>query len=209
MKLDALGFSDRAGVRRGANADVGRSRGPGCMNCIVHLNGWPGSGKRTIGSILAARLGARLLDVHVILNPAEALFERDDPLHAALREGVRSLVLDYAAKLASGMSLILTDPLAADEADITLFERFRDLAAQRNARLVSIVLDIGLGENLRRLQTPSRAEHRKLTRPDVLLRMRDRYELLRPQGTEIMTLDITHLSADDAAACILEWIRPA
>ena len=178
------------------------------MNCVIHLNGWPGSGKRTIGAILAARLGARLLDVHVILNPAEALFERDDPLHAALRDGVRSLVLDYAVKVASGTSLILTDPLATDDADRTLFERFRDLAAKRNARLASIVLDIGLEENLRRLQMPSRAEHRKLTRPDVLLRMRDRYELLKPQGVEIMTLDITHLSADEAAARILEWIRP-
>ena len=179
------------------------------MNCIIHLNGWPGSGKRTIGAILAAQIGARLLDVHVMLNPAEALFERDDPLHAALRDGVRSMVLDYAAKLAPGTSLVLTDPLAADEAGVTLFKRFQDLAAQRNARLLSIVLDIGLGENLRRLETPSRAEHRKLTRPDVLLRMRDRYELLQPQGAEIMTLDITHLSADEAAARILEWIRPA
>lgn len=179
------------------------------MNCVVHLNGWPGSGKRTIGAILAIRLGARLLDAHVMLNPAEALFERDDPLHAALRDDVRSLVLDYAAKLAPGMSLVLTDPLAADEADMALFGRIRDLAVQRNARLAPIVLDITPGENVRRLQTPSRAEHRKLTRPDVLLRMRDRYELLRLQGTETMTLDITHLSADEAAARILEWIRPA
>ena len=107
------------------------------------------------------------------------------------------------------MSLILTDPLAADEAGIALLERFRDRSAKRSARLISVVLDIGFGENLRRLQTPSRAEHRKLTRPDVLLRMWDRYELLRRQGAEIMSLDITHLSADDAAARMVEWIRPA
>lgn len=144
-----------------------------------------------------------------MLNPAEALFERNDPRHTALYDAVRSRVLDYAAKLALGTSLVLTDPLADDKAGAALFGRFRDLAAQRGARLLSVRLDITPEENLRRLQTPSRAEHRKLTRPDVLLPMRDRCALLRPQGAEIMTLDVTHLSAEGAAARTLEWIGPA
>ena len=55
---------------------------------------------------------------------------------------------------------------------------------------------------------PSRAEHRKLTRPDVLLHMRDRYELLSPQGAETLPLDTTHLSAEEAAARISEWMGP-
>lgn len=65
-----------------------KSRDSSRMNLIVHLDGRPGSGKRTIGAILAARSGARLLDVHVMLNPAEAPFEHDDPLHATLYEAV-------------------------------------------------------------------------------------------------------------------------
>ncbi len=178
------------------------------MNCIVHLNGWPGSGKRTVGAVLAAKSGARLLDVHVMLNPAEALFERDDPLHAALREAVRSLVMDHAAKLAPGMALILIDPLADDTAGAALFNQFQDLATRRGARLLSVRLEITPEENIRRLQTPSRAEHRKLTRPDILLHMRDRYELLRPQRADAMTIDVTHLSAEAAATRILEWIGP-
>ena len=186
------------------SASRAKGRDPSRMNCVVHLNGWPGSGKRTISAILAARGGARLLDVHVMLNTAEALFERDDPLHAAPYDAVRSLVLDYAAKLAAGTSLVLTDPLADDRAGAALFGRFRDLATRRGACLLSVLLDIMPEENVRRLQTPSRAEHRKLTRPDVLLHMRDRYELLRPQGAETMILDITHLSAEEAAARILE-----
>ena len=179
------------------------------MNRIIHLNGWPGSGKCTIGAILAAKSGARLLDVHVMLNPAEALFERDDPLHAALYDAIRSLVLGYAAKLAPGTSLVLTDPLADDRAGAALFGRFRDLATRQGARLLAVRLDIAPEENLRRLQTPSRTEHRKLTRPDVLLHMRTRSELLGPQGAEVMTLDATHLSAEGAAARILERMGPA
>ena len=122
---------------------------------------------------------------------------------------VRSLVLDHAAKLAPGTSLVLTDPLADDRAGAALFGRFRDLATRRGARLLPVRLDIAPEENLRRLQTPSRAEHRKLTRPDVLLHIRNRYELLGPQGAEVMTLDATHLSAEDAAARILERMGPA
>ena len=103
----------------------------------------------------------------------------------------------------------MTDPLADDRAGAALFERFRDLAARRGARLLPVLPDIMPAKNVRRLQKPSRAEHRKLTRPDVLLHMRDRHEPVRPQGAEAMTLDITHLSAEEAAARISEWIRPA
>ena len=52
---------------------------------IIHINGWPGTGKLTVGRLLAERLGARLVDNHTLLNPAEALFSRSDPLHASLR----------------------------------------------------------------------------------------------------------------------------
>lgn len=35
---------------------------------IIHINGWPGCGKLTIGRELAKRLGARLLDKHTIIK---------------------------------------------------------------------------------------------------------------------------------------------
>ena len=41
------------------------------------------------------------------------------------------------------------------------------------------------------------------------MRLRNRCKLLRPYGTEIMALDITRLSAEGAAARVLEWIRSA
>ena len=67
------------------------------MNNVIHINGWPGSGKRSIGQILATQIGGRLLDNHAMLNPAEALFSRFDPLHRELHRAVRDITLDYAA----------------------------------------------------------------------------------------------------------------
>lgn len=144
------------------------------MNCVLHLNGWPGSGKCTIGQILAERLNGRLLDNHALLNPAEALFERHDPLHVLLWQAVRQVTLDYAAKLPTDSAIILTDPLViGSEVDLALFECFRSLAERRNAKLISVILDIDPEENVRRIQASGRSEQRKLTRPEVLRRMRE------------------------------------
>jgi hypothetical protein len=115
------------------------------MNCVVHINGWPGSGKRTIGAIIAGRIGGRL----------------------------------------------------------------RQLAIRRNARLLSVVLGISSEENIRRLVTPCRSKHRKLTRPEVLRQQRERYRLLRPAEVEVFDLDVTQLTAGKAAAQILEQLRAA
>lgn len=176
------------------------------MTLVLHINGWPGSGKRTIGAIVADRIGGRLLDNHVVLNPAEALFERDDPLHTSLHEAVRAAALDHAARLAPGVAIVLTDALSDDADDSATFERYRHLAERRTARLVAAVLDITPTENARRLVSPGRHEQRKLTRPEVLDRLRARYRLLRPAGTESIGVDVTDLSAGQAATRILDAI---
>jgi hypothetical protein len=174
------------------------------MSCVLHINGWPGSGKRTIGAIIAARIGGRLLDNHVMLNPAEALFERQDPLYDSLFSAVRTVTLDHAARLAPGVSIVLTDSLSDDEADTNRFDDSRQLATRRNVPLIAVVLGIAPDENIRRLLAPGRSEHRKLTRPQVLRQLRERYRLLRPAGVEVIDLDITQLTAEQAAAQILE-----
>lgn len=80
------------------------------MTCIIHINGWPGSGKRTIGQFVAKTLGGRLVDNHAMLNPAEALLERDDPRHQALWDGVRRLTLTYAVGLDPATPVVLPIP---------------------------------------------------------------------------------------------------
>ena len=179
------------------------------MSYVLHINGWPGTGKRTIGKIVAERIGGRLLDNHVMLNPAEALFERGDPLDASLRDAVREVTLDHAERLAPSVSIALTDALSDDAEDTASFERYRRLAQRRGSRLISVVLEIAWEENGRRLVSPGRSSALKLTRVEVLDAMRSRYRLLRPSGIEVIDLDVTELSAVAAAGQIVDLLmRP-
>ena len=179
------------------------------MNLIVHINGWPGCGKLTIGRILAKRLAGKLLDNHTLLNPAEALFDRSDPLHGSLRMAVRVATLDHAAQLQEGLALVLTDALSDDPTDQAMFNDYRILAARRRAKLVSVVLECEHEENVRRLASAGRAELYKLTRADFLAELRAQYRLLRPQGVECIEIDISRLSAAEAAAAIEAALRTA
>ena len=172
------------------------------MSFILHINGWPGSGKLTIARPLAKRLGARLLDNHTLLNPAEALFERRDPNYWPLRNAIRSLVFDYAARLPATVAIVFTDALSDDPHDSATFDSCRDLAERRGVPIVSVVLDCDLQENLRRLAAPGRAELQKLTRLDMLSGLRTKYRLLRPEGVERLDLDVTGLTAEQAVAAI-------
>ena len=179
------------------------------MSLIVHINGWPGCGKLTIARILAKRLAGKLLDNHTLLNPAEALFDRSDPLHGSLRTAVRATTLDHAAQLREGLALVFTDALSDDPTDQATFDEYRVLAARRQARLVSVVLECEHEENVRRLASAGRAELYKLTRPDVLAELQAKYRLLRPQGIECIEIDISRMSAAEAVAAIEANLRTA
>ena len=179
------------------------------MNLIVHINGWPGCGKLTIARILAKNLAGKLLDNHTLLNPAEALFDRGNPLHGSLRMAVRAATLDHAAQLREGLALVLTDALSDDPTDQAMFNDYRVLAARRQARLVSVVLECEHEENVRRLASAGRAELYKLTRPDFLAELRTKYRLLRPPGIECIEIDISRMSAAETAATIEAALRAA
>lgn len=179
------------------------------MSFVVHINGWPGSGKLTIARPLAKRLDARLLDNHTLLNPAESLFERRDPSYWPLRSAIRSLVFDYAARLPTAVPLVFTDALSDDPHDSAIFDSCRDLAARRGVPILSVVLDCDLQENLRRLAAPRRAELQKLTRSDMLSGLRAKYRLLRPEGVERLDLDVTGLTPEQAVTAIWTFLASA
>ncbi|MGO4735000.1 AAA family ATPase [Bosea sp. 2KB_26] len=176
---------------------------------IIHINGWPGCGKLTIGRELAKRLGARLLDNHLIINPAEALFDRGDPLNHSLRKALRSTILADAAQMKPGTPLILTDALSDDAFDAAVFDEYRSLAAARRATLVAVVLDCSPERNAERLVAGDRAARHKLTAPMVLASLRANYRLLRAPGLPLVELDVSDLAPEAAAAILAERCRSA
>ena len=112
---------------------------------VVHICGWPGCGKRTIGRIVAARMGARLIDNHLVLNPASALFERGTPERSRLRERMRAVIHEAALDLPTDIPLVLTDALASSDADHPVATSTLAFARAREAVLVPVVLNIEAG----------------------------------------------------------------
>ncbi|HEV7261069.1 MAG TPA: AAA family ATPase [Bosea sp. (in: a-proteobacteria)] len=176
---------------------------------IIHINGWPGSGKLTIAREMAREMGARLLDNHTIINPAQVLFDRRDPLHNSLRLALRAAIFDHLCRMKSGTPLILTDALSDDPYDSGVFEEYRTLTNTRGAMLVAVVLDCSPERNAERLVAPGRAERHKLTSQSVLDGLRSRHRLLRAQGLPLVELDVSELSAAEAARILIERCRAA
>ncbi|MEL6840285.1 MAG: AAA family ATPase [Pseudomonadota bacterium] len=168
---------------------------------VIHIGGWPGSGKRTIGQTLADLCGGRLLDNHIFLDAACAVFERGTDECARLREEVRAVVLRAALKLPVQVPVILTDALSDADEDFALFKPTLDFARDRGAPLRAVVLEIDEAENLARLTHPDRGAF-KLIEPAVLTDLRRRLTLLEPQGA--WRLDVTSLTAEAAALRIAE-----
>ncbi|GGX57588.1 hypothetical protein GCM10007385_28120 [Tateyamaria omphalii] len=164
---------------------------------VIHIGGWPGAGKKAIGQRVANRLGGRLIHNHLMLDAARALYARDTLESIAMREEVRSLILDHARRLPNDVPIVLTDALADEPAAKPLFQPTLDLARDRNAPLHLFVLDLSIDENQRRLSDPSRAGGDKLTDGDVLKTIRSRDKLFIPAAATV--LDVTNLSADSAA----------
>lgn len=174
---------------------------------IIHINGWPGTGKLTIARHLAQKLAARLLDNHTLMNPAAALFSRSDALYASLRREIRKLTFEHIGRAEPGGTFIFTDALADEDPEREIFDDYRKLAKVRDAELVAIVLDCAREENLKRLTAQGRAEAHKLTDQAILTDLRSRYSLLRSTADRLIELDVTTISATDAAEAILQSLR--
>jgi gluconate kinase len=173
---------------------------------VVHINGWPGCGKLTIARLLAKRLSARLIDNHLLLNPVAAMFDRGAPLREAFRLELRTLAFAYAEQIDAQTDLIFTDALAREAFEQARFDEVRELALKRRARCFSVVLDCDIDENIRRLTSPGRAELHKLTNADVIRSLRKQHQLLKPEGCDVLLLDVTRLCAEQAAEAIHLWL---
>ncbi len=164
---------------------------------VIHICGWPGSGKQAIGTALAYRIGGRLIDNHLMIDPASAIYDRGDSGHSHLRAQVREAVFEHALKLSLGVPIIFTNALADTPADHGLYAPFDAFAQQRGARLLAVTLVISEEENVKRLLDSGRIGRSKLMDRDVLLSHRAELELLRPEGAIDVCVD--GLTAEQAA----------
>jgi gluconate kinase len=173
---------------------------------IVHLNGWPGVGKQTIGRILAARLGARFIHNHLLHDVAIVCHGLHDPARWVLYEQVRQAVYQALQARPADEVFVMTNALCAgSEREREAWDHVVDLAMDRQVSLVPVVLEAAAVENERRLQDPERVG-RKMVDPKLLREFIATDRIQEPDVAGLLVLDVTRLSAEAAAESVLRHI---
>lgn len=160
-------------------------------------------GKYTIAKALTP-FGFLLLDNQLVNNPIFSLLGYDGfntiPEEAwdAVKR-VRDIVLNFMARQRS-RSYVLTNNLYDDEGDRDLYAQVKEIAEKRGSLFVPVRLQIDPQEHMRRVTQPGRRDHLKSIDPQEVY---DEKPLLPLSHPNFLALDVTHLSAQEAAQAIL------
>jgi shikimate kinase len=177
---------------------------------IIHLNGWPGVGKYTVGKIVAERLGARFLDNHTLLNIAIALTDRGTPAYYELATKTRDLAFEAISKLPSSEPVVMTGVVASGGSNSFLIDNWRailSLAERRGCNVYSVTLSCSKDENAWRMSNEDREAHRKKRNPKLLAELLQTRQLLNDGAIASMEIDNTNLSPDSCADAVIAWLQ--
>ena len=174
---------------------------------IVHLNGWPGVGKKTVGTILAARLGARFIHNHLLHDVAIACCGLDGPDRWDLYERVRQEAYAALERRPRSETFVMTNALCDGSArERQAWSHVVELASARHVPLVPVVLEAELAENQRRVASPDRIG-RKMVDPDRLAGYLATDTIQKPDVPGLFVLDVTAQSPEQAAILIEDHVR--
>lgn len=174
---------------------------------IIHINSYPGVGKLAIGKILQKRLQGRLLDNHSIYNVALALTEFKSPAYFDTIRAVRKIAYMRVLELPEGIPVILTNAHFADsEWGNECWDAAKELSRLRGVPLLVVVFDCSVEENAKRIQSLDRELKRKPRDPTMFRGNAEDKPLLDRDGDHLLRLDITDLTAEEAAAQVGDWV---
>jgi cytidylate kinase len=196
-------------LRHGAPAGVASLVETIAAKMIIHLNGWPGTGKQTVGRELATRIGARLIHNHLLHDISIVCCGRTTPERWELYETIRTAVYGYLQNIPSSETLVMTNALCnGSEREVRAWTHVVELAISRSTA------DPELSENVRRLQSAERSN--KLRDQTILMSYLHVDSIQQPDVRELLVLDATALSPEEADTRILqhveevrEWVLPA
>jgi hypothetical protein len=172
---------------------------------IIHINGYPGVGKLTVGRALAARLGARLLDNHAMYDVAFALADFRSPAWDEIARGVREVAFRGVEAISPSIPIITTNACSDSDWGNEMWAAMLAMARRRGSRFLVVSLACSPGENARRVQSEDR-KGGKMSDPIALEAYRGRWRLLEDGGDALLRLDCTDLSPDMAADRIALWV---
>ena len=174
---------------------------------IIHLNGWPGSGKLTVARVVAHKLKGRLLDNHTLHDVAGRLCDRHTREYWELYNEVRDLAYKRVRALPSHELIVMTNALALEsDREREAWAAVKALALDRGVPLVAVTLQCSLEENVRRIASEARRD-RKLTDPVPLIKWRSTLTLLTDNSVRSLTIDNSHRSPDHVANEIVGFVR--
>lgn len=188
------------------------------MPAVVHLLGYPGTGKRTVGAALVDLVPRDehrfvLVDNHLTSKPFLAALDVDptrslDPAVWSHVGAARAHLLAAVEVLAPpGWSYVFTNYVVDGTASDSI-PRLQALAEARASTYVPVVLHCAdEAEHRRRVVGADRAAHLKWVDPDGVMADVAARTLVRPASPHLLDLDVTHLSPLDAATRILTHVR--
>ena len=179
------------------------------VSVIIHLNGWPGSGKLTVAREVARTLNARLLDNHTLHDVAGRLCDRDTYEYWELYYQVRAVAYARLRALPPHEVVVMTNALTHEsDREREAWAAVKVMAAGRDVPLVAVTLHCSLDENVRRIASEGR-RHRKLTDPVPLIEWRSTLTLLTDDSVRSLTIDNTNRSPAQVADEIVAFVRQA
>jgi len=177
-------------------------------NTVFYLIGPPGVGKYTVGTIIAERTGARLVDNHYAINPIFALIEQDgrtplpDPLWQQVGK-VRSAVLETIAAFSPpDWSFVFTHAASDHPSDAGTCREILSASERRGARVLVARLSCAPDELARRVLSPERRSRMKEMDPEAA-RANAVAPLFDPGHANVVDIDTTTKTALDVADIVI------
>ena len=174
---------------------------------IIHLNGWPGVGKLTVGRIVARELGGHLVDNHTLHNVAACLCERNTAEYWQLYYQVQEIAYARMQAMPKSAVFVMTNALTREsEREVEAWNAVRQLAADRLDTLVAVTLVCSSEENAQRVRSEERANNRKLTDPEPLRAWQSELTLITEGADYSQSIDNTNLAPQEAAGMIADFV---
>jgi len=173
--------------------------------CVVFLLGYPGVGKRTVGTQLCRLLNGVLVDNQLINRPLLTLFKWDGKFPTPLEiwervVPIRKAVLGTIEDLAPpSNSYVFTNVLKDDEQGAADYTEIQALARRRGSLFLSAMLDCDVEEQVRRIDTPDRIALMKGSDPEGYRRHRHQTRLFQPPKDQVIYLDTTEVPPERSA----------
>jgi len=172
--------------------------------------GYPGVGKRTVGSHLAELLDGVLVDNALINLPLLTLFKWDGKFPLPMEiwdraQPIREAVLGTIEDLAPvSNSYVFTNMLKDDEDAANQYNSIRSLANRRGSLFLSVIVTCDVEEQVRRIDTPDRIARLKGSDPEGYRRHRQQTKLFDPPPEDVLHIDTTSIDPSLNAKTVCE-----